>query len=230
MLELLPAIIQGFTGLSQLFQGKDKLDGLQRPTYEIPNEVKQALTLARANYADQNMPGQAAMIDQNNLAAANAAQAALAGGGGLSSIAGIQAAQSAQANKIGIEAQNYQRQDEQQYAQQLANMADYKQQEWQINTFAPYQEKYQEGRQQVGAGQQNLFGAANSIANAGLAYAYMNSMLGNQPSVPTVIKDASTSADINSQYQHLVKQGSQMAWNYLNNMNASAQAATKISF
>jgi len=159
--------------------GKNKIENLERPTYEIPNEVKQALAISRANYADPSMPGQDVMYDRNSLAASNAARAAIEGGGGISSLAGIAAAESQGAQNIGIAGANFQNQQELQYQGQLQNMANYQDQAWQINEFAPYTESYNEGREQIGAGQQNLFGALGSIAKVGLGAMMM-------PDAPTV--------------------------------------------
>jgi len=173
LLAAAPAIMQGITGLAQMIGGKKQLNNLERPEYEIPNEVKQALAISRANYADPTMPGQQTMYDRNSLAAANAARAAIEGGGGLSSLAGISAAESTGAQNIGIAGANFQNQQELQYQQQLGNMANYKDQEWQVNKFAPYSEAYNEGRERIGAGQQNFMSALGGIAKVGLGMMQM---------------------------------------------------------
>lgn len=169
LLAALPAVMQGVQGIGQMIAGRNKIKDLERPEYEIPAEVKQALAISRANYADPTMPGQQTMYDRNALASANAARASIEGGGGLSSLAGMAAAESQGAQNIGIAGANFQNQQELQYQGQLQNMADYKDQQFQINELAPYTEKYNEGREQIGAGQQNLFGALGSIAKVGLA-------------------------------------------------------------
>jgi len=170
---IIPAIVQGITALQQMSDGQDKANA-QRPEYKIPEEVSRSLAIAKANYADQTMPGESRMMDQNNLAAANAVKAITEGGGSLSAIAGVQAQQSKFAGDILTQSQNYQRQDEQQYQQLLGTMADYKDQAFQMNKFAPYAQNYAEGRQEVGAGLQNLYGSLNSIANVTMANSYLN--------------------------------------------------------
>jgi hypothetical protein len=183
LLAALPAVFAGISAITQMAQGKKKLKALEaaggRPEYETPEEVKQALAISQANYADPTMPGQQTMYDRNSLAAANAARAAIEGGGGISSLAGIAAAESQGAQNIGIAGANFQNQQELQYQNQLGNMANYQDQAFQINEFAPYTEAYNEGREQIGAGQQNLYGALGSIAKVGMGMA-MN------PTAPTV--------------------------------------------
>lgn len=174
---LIPAIFQGVSGLTQLFSGQDQLAGLQRPEYQIPDEQKQALAIARQNYADQTMPGYGRTMDQINLQSANALRAVAEGGAPLTSITGVQAKSQQAALDLGVQSANYQRQDELAYQAELKNMAQAKDMQWKINEFDPYAQAYAEGRQQIGAGMTNIFGALDSAANVAMA-----GMWGNQPS------------------------------------------------
>lgn len=190
--------MQGIQGISQLISGgKARRESERnRPVYEIPEATKQALALARANYADPFMPGEGRMLDRNSMAAANAARAAIEGGGGLSSIAGIQAAEARGAENIGIASANQQQQDLANFQGQLGNMANYADQEWQMNKYAPWADKYNEAKERIGAGQQNLFGALNSAANIGLGQAMMGgkSNVNGTPGMSTPMFNPMTAA------------------------------------
>lgn len=207
-LALAPAAIQAITGIGQLIGGKRQLREAERnrPMYEMPDAIKVATALAKAQYADQFMPGEGRMLDQNALAGANAAAAAINGGGGLSSIAGIQAQQSAGAQNIGIASAQSQQTDQANYANALNTYANYKDQEWQMNKYAPWAAKYNEARERIGAGQQNLYGAADSFGKYAIAASFMNQ--GSQPpSAADIASGAaaslSTTRQFTGQYDNL---------------------------
>ena len=90
---LIPYLVQGIAGCSKSQKG---LTLPTRPalTTKSPDEVKQSPAISKANFADQTMPGESRLRDQNNLAAQNALKALTEGGGSLSGISGIQAQQS----------------------------------------------------------------------------------------------------------------------------------------
>ena len=64
-------------------------------------------------------------------------------------------------------------------------MADYKDQQFQMNEFAPYAQAYQEGRQMTGAGFENIYGALSGIANITMANQYANQDPAALPLEPT---------------------------------------------
>ena len=177
------------------------LAGTPRPKYEIPNEVLQATTIARQNYADTVMPGQSFMEGQNNLAAQNAIQALQVSGAPISAVAGIQAQQSKNAQEIGIQAANWQRQDETAYQQALGMLADQKAQQWQVNEFAPYSQAYAEGRQMMGAGMENMYGAFDSLANMAMASSYANETVDTAKLGKEATNSANQTIGLNTQYE-----------------------------
>jgi hypothetical protein len=168
-------IMQGITGIIQSIGGRNQLKNLERPQYEIPNEQKQALAIARQQYADPYMAGENRMLDQNAMAAQNALTATAQGGAPLSAIAAVQARQSQGAANIGVASAQAQERDAAGYQAALGQMAQYRDQEWQMNKYAPYMQKYNEGRERIGAGQQNMFSALNALGNIGMAEAYNRS-------------------------------------------------------
>lgn len=210
----IPYIVQGITSLFQMNDGEDKAR-TERPDYQIPEEQKIATAIAKANYADQTMPGESRMYDQNNLAATNALKAITEGGGSLSNISSIQAQQSKNAGDIATQAQEYQRKDEMIYQDMLKQMAEYKDQQWQINKFAPYAQAYQEGRQEVGAGLENLYGSLNGIANIVMSNQYINgnnqAVLANQAN-----NSALQTSTINQTYERMSSPGNNFQMSFAN--------------
>lgn len=200
---LIPYLVQGIAGMFQESEGTD-LANTPRPDYKIPDEVNQSLAISKANFADQTMPGESRLRDQNNLAAQNALKALTEGGGSLSGISGIQAQQSKFAGDIQTKAAEYQRKDEQIYQQSLQTMADYKDQQFQMNEFAPYAQAYQEGRQMAGAGFENIYGALSGIANITMANQYAN----QDPAAlaASANQDALQTSNINAAYQKMGNQ------------------------
>jgi len=226
----IPALMQAGVGIAQMIKSnKQKKEAeANRPEYQMPEEVKQSLAISRANYADPTMPGQQSMLDQNTLAAANAARAAIEGGGGVSSLAGISAAESRGAQNVGIAGANFQNQQELQYQQQLGNVANYADQEFQINKFAPYSQAYNESREMMGAGQQNMFNALGSMANIGLGMMQMNANSASAGQLgQEAVKNASQTGSINRVVEALSSfyQSNQPA---LNTMYQGYEAAKKL--
>ena len=92
----------------------------------------------------------------------------------------------------------------------LGVRAKYKEQQWQMNEFAPYSDKYQEFRQMVGGGEQNIFGALNNLSGIGM-------MLGQSRSIAPSAAAGATSAitnqganiqDLISKYANMARQES----------------------
>lgn len=161
---LIPAAIQGLVGVRQLLGGNDQLNSLERPVYEIPGEARQTTGLARAEYADPRFAGQANLERQTNLNTANALETARARGGGQYQVGAIQSQANQASQQIAAEQARQQRQDRDQYMNALRIMSQYRDQEFQLNKMAPYMDQYNEARERIGAGQQNIFGAFDTAA------------------------------------------------------------------
>ena len=191
LLSAAPAIYQGIQGAKQIAQGRIGLARLgDRPQYELPQEVLQMAAMARANVADPYMAGENRMLDQVNQSAANAFAQSKEAGNPLAMLGDINANTNQSTNQIGIQSAQQQMLDQQNLSQQLQNLANYKDQQWQMNTFAPYQQKYSENRDLIGAGNKNLYDALGDASTAAIQSfikpAMAQQLLGSNPAtIPT---------------------------------------------
>ena len=64
----------------------------------------------------------------------------------------------------------------------LGLKAKYRDTAWQLNEFAPYMDKYNEAREQIGAGQQNVFSALDSLSALGVQAASLANARNSQVS------------------------------------------------
>lgn len=165
ILAAIPSLYQTITGMAQAAQGRRTLDGLERPTYEIPGAAKQSLALAQAQYADPRMPGENTANSRIAQAFSNFNSAARQTSNPLAGLAMAQANANRGYTDVAAQSAMYQRQDQQNLQQQQGQYAQYQDQAWQMNKFAPYFEKYNEAREQIGAGQQNQFSGMNGLAS-----------------------------------------------------------------
>lgn len=144
-------------GLHQYYKGKKMRKNNKRPTYEIPEEVKQNLSQAQ-NMALQGLPEEQKQQYLSNLqrGSAQALSSSSSRGGGLAGIANINQQQNdAYGNMLSMDSQaRFQNQGV--LMGQRQNMADYRDQAFQVNKMNPYYEKEAEALAMQGAGQQNI--------------------------------------------------------------------------
>jgi len=163
----IPSIFQAGVAARQMREGRRTLASLERPEYETPSGVMSAMAIARQQAADPYMPGEAEMRNRAAQAGANAFANAREVGNPLAVVGQIQAGQGRAMQNIGIASAEQQVRDERNLQDMYGVYAKYQDQEYQMNKFAPYAQKYNEGREQVGAGQQNLFSALDRISAVG---------------------------------------------------------------
>lgn len=149
--------LQGAGGLGGMLSNK-------RPQFEIPQAAQQALGIANMR-ANSNMPNYNASIANAQLGTANTIAAAKESGNPLTVLPQLQANENAAMR--GIENQNLQYHDNavQNQQQQLQRQADYQEQEFQLNEFAPYADKQNRSNQLIGSGISNITGALDSAAS-----------------------------------------------------------------
>ena len=191
-LQSIPDIYNLIVGIRQQQQGKKALNGLQRPTYEIPGEVKTAVGLAKANYADPRFEGQNALENRIGANTANAVQMAYDSGDPMNAISAIQANANQAAANVGAEAAKQQRTDMSELVNMMDVLAKYKDQAWQMNKFAPYAEKYNEAREQVGAGQHNISQSLSGLSS--IAAGLMTGLSGGRVRNPQMIGNPAAAA------------------------------------
>lgn len=161
---LIPALFQAGVGAKQLISGNNELKNLERPEYKMPTEMLTALGLSKAEFADPRFAGQSRAEAQAGLGAANALQAAQNRGSGMQLVGQIAAAANNEQQAITAMAEQSQRADQTNYQNMLGLISQYREKEFQMNEFSPYMDKYNEAREQRGAGQENIFGALDSMA------------------------------------------------------------------
>lgn len=160
----IPSILQAGIGISQIIGGNRQLGALKRPEYQIPGEAKAALALDQQAYADPYSTGELRAQNNIGLASANAIASARDGGNASAMAPAIQAQQSAAYNTLSTQVEADQERRRAALMSSLGMMAQYRDQAFQINKMAPYADQYAEGRQRIGAGQQNLFSALDAAS------------------------------------------------------------------
>lgn len=200
------SIYQIITGLQQQAAGKRELAALDRPVYEIPGAAKQSLGISKAMYADPRMPGQSRAESQIGQTLANYGRASRETSNPLAGLAMAQANSNRAYNDLATQSAAYQQQDQRNLQQDLGQYAQYEDQKWQMNKFAPYNEKYNEAREQIGAGQQNTFGGIN-----GLSSVMMQMLMPQKPVDQYQIRDATGQASQAQTQNGVIAAGGKMA-------------------
>lgn len=167
LLGAIPEVFKLGQGLKQVKQGNKGLDGLTRPEYSMPEEAARALGIAQGRYADKFMPGEGVYTDRIEQQGANAYAQGAEAGNPFALIGNIHAQSSNQLQDLQTKSAQFQLQNENAYKQQLMTTADYRDQEWQMNEFAPYKDKYTEFRDMIGAGNKNIYGGLDSLSAIG---------------------------------------------------------------
>lgn len=157
----LMSLAQGGIGIAQTIGSLFKKDN--RPTYEIPNALKQSLALANAQVGAR-MPGYTQATDQANMVAANQLSAAAQSGNALEAVQTIAGSQQGAMRDIAQMDAQSERQDIANLQQTLSQVAQAQDQQFMANEMAPYQDSSQEKRDLMGAGMENIFGAMNLYA------------------------------------------------------------------
>lgn len=192
LLSLVPSLFQAGVGASQWIRGNNTLNNLERPQYQIPGEAIASLTMSKAAYADPFSTGELRAQQNIGLGASNAAAQARDGGQASSMAPVIQATASNGYNQLQDQVERDRERRLENLQQNLSTMANYQDTKWQLNEFGPYSDAYNQAREQVGAGQQNLFGGLNGIA--GLAQMFS----GNKQSAPSPSKAAAAASNATS--------------------------------
>lgn len=145
------------TGAIQYFKGKNDQKRNNRPTYQIPDEAKQNLSLAQ-QMAAQGLPEQQRQNYIENIQRSNASALSELGSrkAGIAGVAALdQRSKDSYQNLLGMDSQA--RMANQRYLfEQNQNMANYQDQAFQVNSLNPYYEKTARNEALMGAGLQNV--------------------------------------------------------------------------
>ena len=198
-LALAPAAIQAGTGIYQAVRGNQLRNSMDRPTYEIPQEILDSLTDAQIQ-ALRGMPAEQKQQYIDNVVRSQQASLDAMGDrkGGLAGLASVhQRSIDAYRNMLSMDAQ--QRQANEQALQNTRGVvAGFRDKAFDYNQAQPYQETMAAAEAMTGAGMQNIMGGVQSGSQMGIDAMqfnqYMNSIGGSGSTVPTTV--ASTTATV----------------------------------
>ena len=157
----------------QASKAKNALSGLQRPQMQIPAEAQQALLNAQKQSLLTSLPGSDLMaqkIDRNTQANANALGDVASGGSLLESTNRAYQQGANQISDLELAGAQFNQANQAQYRNELGQMANLKNQQFQTNELDPYNQRRAELNNQRDAGNQNLWGGINSAASAASSY------------------------------------------------------------
>lgn len=165
----IPGAFQALSGLFQAGKGKNMLRNLKRPTYEIPDEIKQTVGIARRQ-ANSNMAGYGLAQQNIGLSQANMIEATRQGaGGGVGNVATIQAGTNQAYQQLGAQNAQFNQQMQENLKSSLGLLANYKDKQWQLNKFAPYKDAYSRAQGMIQGGNTNIASGLGSIASIATA-------------------------------------------------------------
>lgn len=162
-------IAQGGVGAYQLIKGSAELANNKRPEYQIPDEIKNNLTMAQQQ-ALEGLPEEQRKIFIENIqrSSANAISQAQDRRSGLVGLTGIAQSESdAYRNLLAMDVAARQANQAKVVAANK-EMATYKDQAFEANQMEPYRYKQNQANAMIGSGMQNLFGAAQGAAMKGM--------------------------------------------------------------
>ena len=134
----------------------------KRPKYEIPAAARQQLGLSQAQ-AGSDMPQYAQAQADLGTSMGNALAAARESGNPLAAIGMIQANQNKGLNDLNTANANYHTNRLDALGQNLGQFANYQNEEWQINKYAPYAERKALFQNLIGGGIKNIAGSVDSM-------------------------------------------------------------------
>lgn len=166
---MLPFVGKSTFGYYQYLKGLKEQDSLVRPTYEIPEEIKQNLTQAQLQ-AIQGLPEaqQRAYIENitrsmtANLASLTGRRSGLVGVSGLA-----QTETDAYKDLLGMDVLARQT-NQKELMSQRAAMGDQKAMQWQINQMQPYLRDYNRAQGLIGMGTQNMMQGNEDLTKLGM--------------------------------------------------------------
>lgn len=158
-------IAQAGVGAYQLIKGSAQMANNKRPEYQIPDEIKNNLTMAQQQ-ALEGLPEEQRKIFIENIqrSSANAISQAQDRRSGLVGLTGIAQSESdAYRNLLAMDVAARQANQAKVVAANK-DMATYKDQAFEANEMEPYRFKQNQASAMVGSGMQNIFGAAQGAA------------------------------------------------------------------
>ena len=165
--------IKSIFGASQASQAKKQLNALQRPMMQIPPEAVAALANAQKMSLMTQLPGQDLMTNQigaNTQSNVNALGEVSSGGSLLEGTNRAYQTGAKQISDLDVAAAQFNAANQGAYRQELGQMTNLKNQQFQVNQLDPYNQEYQELTNQRSAGQSNMWGGIGMAAQAAGSY------------------------------------------------------------
>lgn len=182
-------LLQAAAGTSQLAGGAFSLFDNERPERDIPDSLRQSMALAKIRFSDPYMAGYSEAKEGIDLATANALSAAQEGGAIQESAAGIAGQQNTAMRELAAANEADQDRDFDELQRMLQVMSQQEDMQFQMNEFAPFADRAQEGRDMVGAGFENIYGALDDFGLYSMSGRYGNQSI---PSAPSTAYDAAS--------------------------------------
>ncbi len=169
LIAALPSLLQGGMGIYQMIQGQQMAND-PRPQYKTPGQVLGNQVLASQEYSTNSRVA-SEMQNRGDAAAANQANTALNSGMGAGAAPAILAQMNDNARQSVIDGEQKRLADLARLMQANQGVAQGKDMEFQMNQFAPYAQRYNEGREMFGAGSVNAMNGVSGLSS--LAQIYM---------------------------------------------------------
>lgn len=162
-------IAQGIQGFSQTRKGRKALEGLDRPTYEAPEEYLQNVQSAKAASQQGIGAAQKRFFTENILRSRQDALAASSTRrGGLVGLQGIVGQEQQAFGQLAAQDVLARERGQAQLTQARTALGQQRQMEFNINQMQPYQQDLASAQAMIGAGQQNIFGGLSTVAATGI--------------------------------------------------------------
>lgn len=190
---LIPAAMQAGTGLYQMIKGQKDASKLNRPTYQIPEEIKSKLTLAQQRSLE-GMPdaSKKLFIDNMQRSSAFGLRNLSSRQAGLAGIPELVQGQTDQGRQMAAQDAQARLVNEQNLGAVQSEMAGYRDKEFDVNQLTPYTQKAQAAQALIGAGIQNIGGAVQGAGTAVGQKLYADAL--KTPTTPVATTTTPTSA------------------------------------
>lgn len=191
LLAAIPTAVQAGTGIYQAVKGNQMARSMDRPEYEIPQEVLDNLTDAQIQ-ALRGLPQEQISLYLDNVARSeqSALEAMSTRNAGLTGLSGVQQqSNDAYRDLLSMDAQQRQA-NEKALMGVRSDVAGYRDKAFQTNQMQPYIDMMQGAEAMKGAGIQNIMGGVQAGAAMGIDYLkyknFMDSMFPGQSPLPSV--------------------------------------------
>ena len=175
---VLPAAVQSGMSIYQLARGS-QLSRTGVPQYQIPKALQDAYSMQRAYATQKEIPALSTMYDNILQSQQGTIEAMQKGGQGSPAQLGMVQAKTDEAlGNMAIAGANYKIGEKDKFLDMSSKIAGEQANQWNWNVAMPYQQQMGTSSALQGAGLQNLYGSATSIADYFQSREYMDWMKG----------------------------------------------------